>query len=561
MNLFNTFGYSLSQLEEFKPTSSKSRIAIVAKKVKSWSDKEKAEYIDNLNGLFSQILEKGLDLKGNGEKSRLIQEVQNFTGTTSPQIADCFIRAMKKEFENGIIEKRSKFNLNKGNKKEEIKEVKNSDKYEGKMQIHQTDYGFYLIDEIPTEKKDWGISRLHQLYKKGKLILQPTFQRKFVWDKKKSSRLIESILLKFPIPLIYLSEEKDGKYVVIDGQQRLQAIFSFIDGLFNEKIFKLNKVLPKLNNKTFKELSEQDQDIILDYSLACVVFKKQSDPNVKFEVFERLNTGSVQLNAQEVRNCVYHGTYNDLLIKLSKNKDFKYVTNFDERSLNRLKGVEWVLRFAAFFHQTHLKYKSSRTYFNEEMENNRYLDDKRAEKLESAFKNSVSIIKSIWGAHAFSRYIKRDGENVGRWDSKKNAALYEVLMFSFAEVPKYKVQPHLDSIRESLIVLMTKNDDFRESITMRTNNKSMVFKRFQIWMNTLDTIISIEEREPRCFSFKLKQKLYKKNQTCDICNQNIYDIDDAEVDHIEQYWLGGKTIPKNARLVHRYCNRSRSKYN
>jgi hypothetical protein len=419
---------------------------------------------------------------------------------------------------------------------------------------------FYLNNEVHTEKKDWGVSRLYELYKRGKLILQPTFQRKFVWDNKKSSRLIDSVLMNFPIPLIYLSEEWDGTYIVIDGQQRLQSLFSFIDGSFpDNRIFKLNGLSTELNGKKYNEIDPSYQDKIQDYSMACVLFKKQSDPEVKFNVFERLNTGSVPLNAQEVRNCIYHGNYNDFLIRLSENDDFKSITNFDDKSLRRMKGVEWVLRFAAFYNQTHLKYKNSTTFFNEEMQRNRDADENLMNKLESAFKNSVSIIRSVWGENAFSRYIKKDGENSGCWDSKKNAALYEVLMFSFAEIPKSNVQPHLDAISEALLVLMTKDEDFKDSISMRTNNKSMVIRRFDTWLRTLNNIIDIHEKEPRCFSLKLKQKLYKKNQTCQICNQNINDIDDSEVDHIEQYWLGGKTIPKNARLVHRYCNRSRSK--
>jgi hypothetical protein len=267
------------------------------------------------------------------------------------------------------------------------------------------------------------------------------------------------------------------------------------------------------------------------------------------------------LNAQEVRNCIYRGPYNDLLKELATDKDFRFIMGFGDKPHTRMKDVEWVLRFAAFYHQTYLKYKSSKEFLNTEMQENRQISDQKANQLRLAFKNSVSIIKSIFGKKAFNRYAKRNAdEPSGAWEKIKNVALYEVLMYSFAEVPKYIIQPNIDKIREALITLMT-HENFKDSITTRTNNKSMVQKRFTIWLETLDAIIGKIENEPRCFSFQIKDELFKSNQICNICGQNISDIDDAEVDHIKQYWMGGKTIPENARLVHRYCNRSRPNNN
>ena len=113
-----------------------------------------------------------------------------------------------------------------------------------------------------TDQKDPEIESLLRRYKKGKLIIQPDFQRHFVWDKTKSSRLIESALLDIPLPVIYLSEEEDGKVYVIDGQQRLTSFFSFIDGKFPDGIdFKLTglKVNKELNRKKFTDLDEDLQ--------------------------------------------------------------------------------------------------------------------------------------------------------------------------------------------------------------------------------------------------------------------------------------------------------------
>ena len=129
-----------------------------------------------------------------------------------------------------------------------------------------------------TKAGDPEVRAIHDKYKRGKLILQPDFQRQFVWDRKKSSRLIESIPLSVPLPIIYLSEQPDGKEYVIDGQQRLTSLFSFIDGRFpSGDEFRLIglSAYKELNKSSFKEIAEQIQDKILNYSLRSVT-RRQS---------------------------------------------------------------------------------------------------------------------------------------------------------------------------------------------------------------------------------------------------------------------------------------------
>ena len=133
--------------------------------------------------------------------------------------------------------------------------------------------------------------------------------------------MIESALLDIPLPVVYISQETDGREYVIDGQQRLTSFFSFIDGKFPDGAeFKLSglKVFKEFNRKTFTTLPEEEQDKIRYCKLRTIIFKKESDPNLKFEIFERLNTGSVSLNDQELRNCIYRGPYNGLLKELAQ---------------------------------------------------------------------------------------------------------------------------------------------------------------------------------------------------------------------------------------------------
>ncbi len=415
---------------------------------------------------------------------------------------------------------------------------------------------------VYTEQGDPEIESLYGKYKRGKLVIQPDFQRHFVWDAKKSSRLIESALLDIPLPVIYLSEEKDGKEYVIDGQQRLTAFFSFIDGQFPDGIdFKLTglKVFTELNRKSFKEIDEELQDKIRYCKIRTITFRRESEADLKFEIFERLNTGAVSLNDQELRNCIYRGLYNKLLKELSKDADFMYLLGLKKPD-KRMKDIELVLRFAAFYHFTYLKYKPPmRKFLNNDMEKYQDISEVDAIELKNAFKNAVTIIKSLLDNHAFKRFYKGDEKNPnGYWEPKKfNASLYDILMYSFAREDKNEVYQNLDSIREALIYLMTNDQDFIDAIELSTSSVQAVTKRFDKWRLTLQDIIGIARKEPRCFSLKLKEELYKNDSTCAICGQKIQDIDDAAIDHIKQYWAGGKTIPENARLTHRYCNWAR----
>jgi len=415
---------------------------------------------------------------------------------------------------------------------------------------------------VYTEQGDPEIESLYGKYKRGKLVIQPDFQRHFVWDAKKSSRLIESALLDIPLPVIYISEEKDGKEYVIDGQQRLTAFFSFIDGQFPNGIdFKLTglKVFTELNRKSFKEIDEELQDKIRYCKIRTITFRRESEADLKFEIFERLNTGAVSLNDQELRNCIYRGLYNKLLKELSKDADFMYLLGLKKPD-KRMKDIELVLRFAAFYHFTYLKYKPPmRKFLNNDMEKYQDISEVDAIELKNAFKNAVTIIKSLLDNHAFKRFYKGDEKNPnGYWEPKKfNASLYDILIYSFAREDKNEVYQNLDSIREALIYLMTNDQDFIDAIELSTSSVQAVTKRFDKWRLTLQDIIGIARKEPRCFSLKLKEELYKNDSTCAICGQKIQDIDDAAIDHIKQYWAGGKTIPENARLTHRYCNWAR----
>ena len=199
--------------------------------------------------------------------------------------------------------------------------------------------------EIISQSSDERVQILHSDVKKGRLLLHPSFQREFVWDHQKATRLIESALMEIPLPVVYLAEEENGKKAVIDGQQRLTSFFSFIDGKFPDgKIFKLGnmQVFPELKGKAFTELDEEFQDKILDCQIRSITFKKNCNADLKYNVFERLNTGSVSLNDQELRNCMYRGKFNELIKELAEDSEFLSIIGGTNRN-NRMNYLQTMI--------------------------------------------------------------------------------------------------------------------------------------------------------------------------------------------------------------------------
>lgn len=194
---------------------------------------------------------------------------------------------------------------------------------------------------------------------------------------------------------------------------------------------------------------------------------------------------------------------------------------------------------------------------NIEMRSHQNDDYEEFKTLEYQFKKSVQLIKHIFGKNAFNMYSV--GLNKSTFSKSFNNGLYQILMYWFIGYEKNQILPYSDLIREELLNLLIHNQEFIDTLTgAGTNSLTKLKMKFDIWGNTLKGVLNYPRHEPRIFSYSLKKQLFDENPTCKICSQKIHTLDDAEVDHIKCYWRGGKTIPTNARLTHRYCNRART---
>ena len=263
------------------------------------------------------------------------------------------------------------------------------------------------------------------------------------------------------------------------------------------------------------------------------------------------------MNHQELRNCLDRGQFNNLIIELSVNADFQRICGF-KGPHSRMKDVETVLRFFAFYHSYPTYKKPLKGFLDKEMKTYGNLGSRDYQSLRQMFTATVRLTRQVLGDNPFRTY--EISESGGRWGRSANIALQDVIMYGFAKRLSRRAQITRkgDSIREALINLLVNDERFFDSLGNHTSYEDRVKYRFATWEKELDEILADSDYQgPRLFSLELKTELYEANPTCKLCSQRIHGIDDSEVDHIEPYWKGGRTIPENARLTHRYCNRSR----
>lgn len=213
---------------------------------------------------------------------------------------------------------------------------------------------------IYRETYQMSIGELINLYKDGEMDIHPEFQRVFRWSEYQKTKLIESIMLNIPIPSIFVSQNEDGVWDVIDGVQRLSTIFQFVgvfkdedDNLLDPLVLKKTDYLPSFEGVKWKDddenhsFSKQQQLTFKRARIDIVIMKKESDPNTKYELFQRLNTGGSLLSDQEVRNCIMIMTnkcFYEMVMKLDQVENFRNCLPISDRRTDEQYRIELLLR-------------------------------------------------------------------------------------------------------------------------------------------------------------------------------------------------------------------------
>lgn len=402
---------------------------------------------------------------------------------------------------------------------------------------------------------DWTISALRDKFERGQIDLQPDFQRNYVWDLKPelAPRLVELLLLEIPIPPIYFGKMPGGRLEVIDGQQRLTALIKFVRNEF--ALQRLNR-LPSINNKFFRELTEEHQARVLDATIRSIVIDAGHNHNLRYEVFERLNRGSMPLNEQELRNCVFRGKFCDLLAELEKDPWWRKVKGGDTPEPRFLER-EMILRFFAFANSIDSYAGNLKKFLNDYMGIDAPKGPNQIKAHADLFRQTMQNVHIVFGSNAGHLYTVGSEDRPsteGKWEAKFSISALDIQASALLGHSVRKVQDNADQIREAYIFYLLTNPQLRLAISRRPADKAATKLRWFGFKNEVQILLNTIPAEPRFFSFQTRQQLFNANPICMICKNPIHSFDDCAVDHIKSYSLGGKTELLNAQLVHRSCH-------
>jgi hypothetical protein len=330
--------------------------------------------------------------------------------------------------------------------------------------------------------------RQHQ---KGKIISSEIdFQRNLVWNITKKSNFIESIILNYPIPPIYLSETIDGNYNIIDGLQRTSALNEFYNGKFSLAGL---EALPRYNGFFFKDLPEALQSKFEDKKLTIFSLKPSTPMVVVYDLFNRINTGGTQLNRQEVRNCIFIGKSTKLLKELSEQYYFQEAIDWGVKPL-RMKDREVILRYIAFrWFDYQNDYTGDMSQFVENaMKQINKMPDSQIEEIKVDFKRVMEWSLKIWGRENFR--IPTELQSRGTI----NTAVLETVCNYLSSKSDDFLNANKKTIRENYFKLF-KDKTYYEAVTKSTGNKAKVLDRF--WL-THEILSQNDVCQPKPFAIE-----------------------------------------------------------
>ena len=305
--------------------------------------------------------------------------------------------------------------------------------------------------------------------------LEPAFQRKGdLWDDQKQSQLIESLLIKFPLPAFYFDGSDNNKWLVVDGLQRLSSLRNFV--ILKKLKLKGLEFLSKLEGASFNELPRNLQRQIEEAQITAYVINPGTPEEVKFNIFKRINTGGLMLNSQEIRHALNQGIPAEFIAELADMQVFKEATDFAVNP-NRMLDSEFVTRFISFYLNSYTEYVPDLdTFMNMSMASIRKLNIIERERIKNDFKRSMELSKAIFDKWAFRKTDKYPEKR-----KPLNKALFEVwsvLLAKIDEDNRGKLLFRKDFIFNKFINLVKEDSTFFDSITTSTGNKFCVIDRF-----------------------------------------------------------------------------------
>ena len=326
-------------------------------------------------------------------------------------------------------------------------------------------WGDYPMDTLLIRNEQRTVHDVLRRIHQGHFVMDPDFQRDFIWDDAKQSKLIESVLMRIPLPVFYLAEDDQGRMVVVDGLQRLSTFQRFANNGLRLQL----PDRPELRHKRFEDLTPKLQNRVEDCNLILYVIDAKAPDQTRLDIFERVNSG-VPLTRQQMRNCLYMGKATQFLREESKTDLFLDATGESLRT-STMRDREFVNRFCAFEILTLDEYRDMDEFLahclkkmNAETESLPDLSEK--------FKTTLGNNLLLFGKHAFRKH--------NRWRINRNvlnASLWDVMSTGLSRYPRHIVEEHSNAVIEGFYRLID-DGDFNHTITYSTNSVKQVRSRF-----------------------------------------------------------------------------------
>jgi hypothetical protein len=351
---------------------------------------------------------------------------------------------------------------------------------------YQTDKLIYDPDEINIFTREPTIEQLLRRIDEEALDLAPEFQRHAnIWKDDAKSRLIESILIRIPLPAFYIDATNEDKWLVVDGLQRLSALKQFM----SDKELKLGglEYLSNLEGKNYDEIGRRYQRRIQETQVTVYLIEKGTPPEVKYNIFKRINTGGLPMSPQEIRHALNPGKATKFLAKLATSNEFQQVTNLSESRKMRMEDREFILGSVAFMLTSYKKYQSETRdlFLTKALSKINNMSESELGAIENNFKKAMVAAWEIFEINAFRK--------VSQKQKKKfpiNKALFEVWSVNLSVLSDEQIDI-LKQHKEQLIEKFRNYvDDDREFLTSISQAAEKIEYRFKIIKKIIQEVLA-----------------------------------------------------------------------
>ena len=327
------------------------------------------------------------------------------------------------------------------------------------------------------------VRTVHEVVKRinrSRYVMNPGFQRDYVWDDKQASKLIESCVMRIPLPVLYVAEGRDGRITVVDGLQRLTAFRRFLNDEF--KLAGLGTDHP-LHGLRFSDLSVELRERVEDTQLTLYVLDRGAPPRARLDIFDRVNSGA-KLTRQQMRNALYHGPGTEWLARMALEKSFLRVT---ARTLSHktMRDREVINRFAAFHLFGYESYSGGDMdgFLARAIEEMNKADEGTLDSLRETFTASMRHNYDLFASHAFRKSLRERDPTVRR--TPINVSLFDVFSYACARIPTRRIRRDGEEIRMGVYGLLA-DEEFLDAISYGTNSTIQVFTRFEKMLVALE---------------------------------------------------------------------------